>query len=49
MAFLFPLVAKWWTNNCRVTACVSNVVTMDGVSTPVQWLEENLDVFLSIS
>jgi hypothetical protein len=45
MAYILPRAEKWWKDKCRVTACVSNVVTMDGVSTPVQWLEENLDVF----
>jgi hypothetical protein len=45
MVFITPLVEKWWKDKCRVTACASNVVTLDGVSFPVQWLEEVLHVF----
>jgi hypothetical protein len=45
MVFILPRAEQWWKDKCRVTACASNVVTMDGQATPVQWLEENIDVF----
>ena len=42
---IVQLIIRWWDEQTRVTANKRNVMKRNGVSHPVQWLEETVNNF----